>query len=96
MMNRNQLSSEERNLMNLYEGRNDRATARKIARMLPYMTPGDLETAMSLLSKLEVKKERRTIAQICGLASEKLLERLTTVRAYFLLGSAWQMKYFPV
>ena len=96
MMNRNQLTEEERNLMNCYEGRNDRATARNIARMLPYMTTTELETAASVLSKLEVRKERKTASEVCSPASEKLLERLTTVRGYFLLGFTSQLKYFPV
>ena len=53
MQNRMNLTHEEKMIVNRFEGKTDRATAKNIMRMIPYLPISELEPAMSAVEKLQ-------------------------------------------
>ena len=73
-----------------------KATIRNITRMLRYLPQEELEPALSLLSKLQEKPQESRIVLAANYAAGHVLEHLTALRGWLLLGTTSQLHCYPM
>ena len=96
MQNKMNLTDKERMILNRCEGRNDKATIRNITRMLRFLPMEDLDAAMSVIVKLHENRRERRVRALVTETAERMPEKLSIARAYFLIGSTCQLHCFAV
>ena len=97
MQNKMNLTDKEIMIINRFEGRSDKATVRNITRMMRFLPMEDLDAAMSAIAKLqENRKEDRLVRELVAETTDRMLEKLSIARAYFLVVNTSQLHCFAV
>ena len=96
MLNVNLFTEEEKKMIRRYPVKNEKALVKEITRMLPCLPAGEMETALTVIGKLQVALDESKRKKSAGNAAERFLSRLTAIRGYSLLGMSSQVRCFPV
>ena len=96
MLNTNLFTEEEKKMICRFRMKNEKALVKEITRMLPCLPAGEMETALTVIGKLQVALDESKRKKSAGNAAERFLSRLTAIRGYSLLGMSSQFRCFPV
>lgn len=96
MLHINLFTEEEKKMIRRFNMKNEKALARDIARMLPYLPAEELETALTVMGKLQAALNESKREKAAENAAAPFLSRLTATRGYSLLGMSSQVRCFAV
>ena len=96
MLNLQKFTEEEKKMIRRYNGKNEKALMKAITRMLPCLPVGELETALTVIGKLQAVLNESKCQRAADNAAGRLLSRLTVARGYTLLGTCSQVRCFAV
>ena len=96
MLNVNLFTEEEKKMLCRFHTKNEKALVKDITWMLPCLPAEELETALTIIGKLQGALDESKRKKTAGNAAERILSRLTAVRGYSLLGMSSQVRCFAV
>ena len=96
MLNANLFTEEEKKMIRRYPVKNEKALVKEITRMLPCLPAGEMETALTVIGKMQAALDESKHQKAADTASECFLSRLTATRGYSLLGTSSQVRCFAV
>ena len=96
MLNVNLFTEEEKKMIRRFRMKNEKALVKELTRMLPCLTAEEMETALTVIGKLQAVLNESRRQKAAGPASCRLLSRLTAARGYSLLCMSSQVRCFAV
>ena len=96
MLNGNLFTEEEKKMIRRFHMKNEKTLVKELTRMLPCLTAAEMETALTVIGKLQASRKESRREKAESVASNPFLSRLTAARGFFLLSASSQLRCFPV